>query len=115
MNFLMNAAYAADQAASGFASKGSGMSTLLLFGGIFLLFYVLIIRPQNKRSKDHRKMISALSAGDEVITTGGILGKILSINDNYISVEIAPNMAVRLQKSYVTTSLPKGTYTAIES
>lgn len=111
MNFFMNAAYAAETTVTS-AAKSNGFSTLLLFSVIFLLFYLLIIRPQSKRAKDHRSMVNKLTSGDEVITTGGILGKITAVNEGYFTVEIADNITVHLQKSYIVASLPKGTYKA---
>lgn len=114
MSFFITAAHAAEQADAA-APKGGGLSTMLLFGVIFLLFYMLIIRPQNKRSKEHRTLVQNLSQGDEVITSGGILGTITSVTDDYLNVEIAENVTVRMQKSYVTASLPKGTCDATKS
>jgi len=114
MSFFINAAYAvqeASQAASETVApvKGSGLSTLFLFAVIFLLFYMLIIRPQHKRSKEHRNMVKNLGIGDEVITSGGILGKIVATDDSYFNIEIADNIVIKLQKTYITSSLPKGT------
>ena len=110
----MNAAYAADGAAPAQA-PGGGMGTMFLFAVIFLLFYLLIIRPQNKRAKTHKTMIDSLAVGDEVVTNGGMIGKIVKLDDNYLSIEIADKVVIRLQKSYITSSLPKGTTKAIET
>jgi preprotein translocase subunit YajC len=115
MSFFMNAAHAAgDASGAAAAPAGGGMSTMLLFAVIFGLFYMLIIRPQQKRAKTHRNMISSIQQGDEVITNGGIIGKVVSLDENYISVEIAEHVTIRLQKSYVSASLPKGTAKAAE-
>ena len=82
---------------------------LLPFVVIFVLFYFMLIRPQMKRAKDQKKMIDALQKGDEVVTTGGVLGKITKVSDQYISLEIADNVVIQVQKPTVQTLLPKGT------
>ncbi len=82
---------------------------LLPFVIIFVLFYFMLIRPQMKRAKEQRKMIEALQKGDEVITTGGVLGKITKVSDQYMSLEIADNVVIQVQKATVQTLLPKGT------
>jgi len=82
---------------------------LLPFVIIFVLFYFMLIRPQMKRAKEQKKMIDALQKGDEVITTGGVLGKITKVSDQYMSLEIADNVVIQVQKATVQTLLPKGT------
>ena len=82
-----------------------GMLPLVL---MFVLLYFLLLRPQMKRAKDHRTMLTALQKGDEVVTAGGTLGKITSVADNYVRLEIAPNVEVTVQKQSVQTLLPKG-------
>ena len=82
---------------------------LLPFVVIFVLFYFMQIRPQMKRAKEQKKMIEALQKGDEVITTGGVLGKITKVSDQYMSLEIADNVVIQVQKATVQTLLPKGT------
>ena len=77
---------------------------LLLFG----VFYFLMIRPQMKRQKEHRAMVSALSKGDEVVTSGGVAGRVEDVGESFITVEIAPNVKVKVQKGAVTQVLPKG-------
>jgi preprotein translocase subunit YajC len=81
---------------------------------MFVLLYFLMIRPQMKRAKETKAMIEALQKGDEVITAGGVLGRITRINDAYISLEIAPNMEINVQKSAVQILLPKGTIKSIQ-
>jgi preprotein translocase subunit YajC len=76
---------------------------------IFVVFYFLLIRPQMKRAKEQRKMIEALAKGDEVVTGGGMLGKVTKVGDQYISLEIADGVVTHVQKSTVQTLLPKGT------
>ena len=82
---------------------------LLPFVVIFILFYFMLIRPQMKRAKDQKKMIETLQKGDEVITAGGLLGKITKVNEQYVSLEIADNVTIQVQKQTIQTLLPKGT------
>jgi len=85
------------------------MQFLLLFAPLFLIWYFLIIRPQNKRAKEQREMLSKIAAGDEVATTGGILGKVLEVGDQFLTLEIANGVSIKLQKFQVAQLLPKGT------
>ena len=80
---------------------------------IFVLFYFMLIRPQMKQAKQQKTMIDALKAGDEVATTGGVLGKVTKVGDNFVSVEIANNTVINVQKHAVQTLLPPGTIKAI--
>ena len=86
-----------------------GMMQFLPLIVIFVLFYFMLIRPQMKRAKEQKNMIEALQKGDEVVTTGGQLGKVVKVSENYVSVEIAENVVVNVQKAAITTLLPKGT------
>lgn len=81
---------------------------------IFVLFYFLLIRPQTKRAKEHKQMVGSLEKGDEVVTNGGVLGKITEVGENFISVEIADNVNIKVQRNAVASLLPKGTYKAKE-
>jgi len=90
------------------------MEMVLMFVLIFVVFYFLMIRPQVKRAKDHKKMLEALQKGDEVVTAGGSLGRVVRITDSYITLEIAENVNVHVQKPAVQTVLPKGTIKSIE-
>lgn len=76
---------------------------------IFVVFYFLLIRPQNKRAKEQREMLSKVAVGDEVATTGGILGKVTEVGEQFLSLEIASGVNVKLQKFQVAQVLPKGT------
>ena len=100
------------QAAAPAQSEGSLMSLLPLIL-IFAVFYLLLIRPQSKRAKEHKQMIEALQRGDEIITSGGELGLILNVSESYVIVEIAPNVEVTVLKTAVQTLLPKGTLKTI--
>lgn len=76
---------------------------------IFVLFWFMLIRPQMKQAKEHRKMLEALQKGDEVATTGGLTGRIVKVSDSFVSLEIAPETIIHVQKHAVQTLLPKGT------
>jgi preprotein translocase subunit YajC len=82
-----------------------GMLPIIL---MFVVLYFLMIRPQMKKAKEHKTMIEALQKGDEVVAVG-ILGKINKVSDNYLSLEVAPNTTIQVQKQAVTMLLPKGT------
>ena len=90
------------------AAGGSAMSSILMLVAFFAIFYFLLIRPQMKRNKEQRKMISELGKGDEVMTNGGIVGKIVKVGENYTELEIAENVVIKVQKSAVSGVLPKG-------
>ncbi len=85
------------------------LASLLLPIGLVVLFYFFLIRPQSKRQKEHKKMVSDLQKGEEVITSGGILGKITKVTDDFITLEIASNVSINIQKSAVQNIMPKGT------
>ncbi len=103
---LISNAYA--QGAAAPAQDGGGLSMILLFV-MFVAFYFLLVRPQQKRAKEQKAMIDALQKGDEVATVGGLLGRVSKIGDNYVGIEIADNVVVQVQKSAVQSVLPKGT------
>ncbi|BBD80073.1 preprotein translocase subunit YajC [Aerosticca soli] len=90
------------------AAPGNPLMTFLPLIVLFGLMYFMMIRPQMKRQKEHRAMLSALSKGDEVVTTGGIAGRVEEVGESFVTVEIAPNVKVKLQKSAVSQVLPKG-------
>ena len=90
-------------------APGGGMGTLLFPIILIAIMYFLMIRPQMKRAKEHRSMLDKLSKGDEVITSGGIAGTVTDIGDNFVTLEVADNVRVRVQKAAVGNVLPKGT------
>ncbi len=112
MSFFISDAMAEGAAATG-STEGSLMS-LIPFILLFVIFYFFLIRPQSKRVKEHKNMLTTLGKGDEVVTNGGILGKIVSINDEFVTVEIATNTEVKLQKQYIASLMPKGTIKSAE-
>lgn len=110
MNFFINSAYAQ---ADGAGAEPSGLFNLIFFGGFALIFYFLIWRPQSKRAKEMRELMGSLNKNDEVMTNGGILGKITKVDENYIVLEINDNVEIKMQKSAVSAVLPKGTIKSI--
>ncbi len=96
------------------AQPGGGMSFWIMMGLFVVIFYFLIIRPQNKRQKEHKKMIAEIDKGDEVVTAGGMLGKVSKVTDNYIVITISDNVDISVQKHAVTAVLPKGTLKSIK-
>ena len=102
LDFLISPAYA--QA----APQGDPFMSFLPLIVLVVLFYFMLIRPQMKRSKEHRDMLGKLAKGDEVITSGGLAGVVREIGENYLTVEIADTVAVKMQKSAVVSVLPKG-------
>jgi len=87
----------------------SNLSTFLPLILMFVVMYFLMIRPQQKRAKEQRAMMDALAKGDEVVTAGGILGKVSKVTDAYVTLEVAANTEIVVQKPSITTLLPKGT------
>jgi preprotein translocase subunit YajC len=108
MNFLFPIAYAQEPAAP------STTFNLLFIGGMFVLFYLILWRPQSKRAKEHKELIVSISKGDEVMTSGGILGKVSAVTDEYMAMQIADGVVIKVQKSSVAAALPKGTIAGIE-
>ncbi len=106
MNGLIPEAMA--QSAGG-AAPGGGLAPLLMMVVFIGIFYFLLIRPQQKKAKEHQNMVKALGVGDEVVTSGGILGKIVEVGDQFITLEIAPNVQIKVQRFQVTSLMPKGT------
>jgi preprotein translocase subunit YajC len=87
----------------------AGLFNIVMMIVLFAVFYFLLIRPQTKRVKEHKKMVDALAKGDEVITNGGLLGKITHLGDNFVVIEVAQNIEVKVQRQAVATVMPKGT------
>jgi len=102
---LISNAYAQTSA----APFGGDLMAFLPMVLIFIVFYFLLIRPQQKKAKEHRTMLGALQKGDEVVTAGGVLGKVTKLSDQYATVEIAPGVETPVQRSAITQLLPKGT------
>ncbi|WP_295572051.1 preprotein translocase subunit YajC [Stenotrophomonas maltophilia] len=105
--FLIPAAHA--QAAGGQPQGGMGLTTLLFPIILIAIMYFLMIRPQMKRQKEHKAMLEKIKRGDEVLTNGGIAGVVTDIGDNFITIEVADNVRIRVQKGAVGNVLPAGT------
>jgi preprotein translocase subunit YajC len=90
-------------------AQGDPLIMFLWLGGIFVLFYFLLIRPQNKKQKEHRQMVEALTTGDEVVTAGGVLGKVTDVGEQFLTVEVANNVSIKVQRHTVAAVMPKGT------
>lgn len=103
MDFFISNAYAQDAAAQG------GLLSFLPLIVIFAVFYFMLIRPQMKRAKEHKQLVSQLGKGDEVITNGGILGKITDVSDAFVTLELAENIKIKVQRQAVANIMPKGT------
>lgn len=109
MDFLISSAYA--QAADAAAQPNPLLSFLPLLV-LFAVFYFMLIRPQMRRAKEQRTMVAALAKGDEVVTNGGIAGRIDEVGESFLTVEIAANVKIKVQKNAVSVVLPKGTLKA---
>jgi preprotein translocase subunit YajC len=89
---------------------GGGFGQIIILVVFVAVFYFLLIRPQQKRLKDQQAMLSRLAAGDEVVTTGGILGRIIEVNDTFLTLEIADGVRIKVQKTQISQLMPKGTF-----
>jgi len=96
-------------AAAGDAAAEPGFGSLIPLVLIFVIFYFLLLRPQIKRGKEHKKMTESLAKGDEVVTNGGLLGRITKLDESFISLEIAEGVSVKVQRSAIGSMMPKGT------
>jgi len=105
MGFLISDAFAQ----GGGGGSGPGMGDFLFLIVIFAVFWFLLIRPQQKRQKEHKAMVEGLSKGDEVVTNGGLLGKIIKVGDNFVTLEVADGLMVQVQRVAVAALMPKGT------
>lgn len=109
MNFISQAhAQAAAQ-----PNADAGIMQLVMLVGLFVMFYFIAIRPQRKRQKEHTEMVTALAKGDEVVTTSGIMGKIVKLEGEYLLLNVAENVELKFQKHAIHAVLPKGTLKSI--
>jgi preprotein translocase subunit YajC len=114
MSFLISNVMADTAGAANAAtSQGDGTFSLVMIGVIFVLFYFMLIRPQNKRAKEHRELINKIEKGDEIATSSGILGRVVQLDEQYLKVAVAEGTEVTLQRSAVSAVLPKGTLAAL--
>ena len=109
--FFVPVAQAAEGAPAG---GGSGMAEIVIIVAFALVFYFLIWRPQSKRTKEHRQLVASIAKGDEVVTNGGLIGRVTRVDEQFLTLEVAKGVQLRLQKGAVTAALPKGTLKSIE-
>lgn len=103
LDFFIASAHAQD------ASTQGGLMSFLPLIVIFVIFYFLLIRPQMKRSKEHRKLVEELSTGAEVVTNGGLLGRITRVDESFVTVKFADKVEIKVQKNAIASVMPKGT------
>ncbi|PRB84355.1 preprotein translocase subunit YajC [Pseudomonas sp. MYb185] len=111
MSFFIPTAMA--QTAGAAPAAGFDPMSLIFLVGFVVIFYLMIWRPQAKRAKDHKNLIGSLSTGDEVVTNGGILGKIKKVTDEFVVLEVSEGQELKFQKAAIVAALPKGTLKAI--
>ncbi len=107
--FISNA-----MAAEGSAAGQGGFGSLIMLAVFGLIFYFLLIRPQSKRQKEHKTMISSIEKGDEVVTNGGLIGKVTKLDDNLLMLKVSDNTEVMVQRGMVASTLPKGTIKSLK-
>jgi len=103
-DLLISPAWAQD------APPGGGFQLIIMIGIFFLIMYFLLIRPQQKRTKEHKTLIASLDRGDEVVTSGGILGKVAEIENSFITLEVQDGVRIKVQKQSISAVMPKGTF-----
>ena len=103
LDFFISSAHAQD------AAQPGGLMSFLPLIVIFIIFYFLLIRPQMKRAKEHKQLVAQLGNGDEVVTNGGLLGRIINVDESFVTVEFADNVQIKVQKHAIASVMPKGT------
>lgn len=103
MDFFISTAHAASE------PQGGGLQLVFMVALFFGIMYFMIIRPQSKKAKEHASLLDALSKGDEVVTNGGILGKIVKLGDNFIELKVSDSSNIKIQRHAISTVMPKGT------
>jgi preprotein translocase subunit YajC len=103
LDFFIASAHAQD------AAQPGGLMSFLPLIIIFVIFYFLLIRPQMKRAKEHKKLVSELANGDEVVTNGGLLGRITNVGESFVTVELSDNVQIKVQRHAIASIMPKGT------
>ncbi|MGH8434838.1 MAG: preprotein translocase subunit YajC [Pseudomonas sp.] len=111
MSFLIPAAFA-DAAPAAAGPAGTGFEWVFLVG-FLVIFYLMIWRPQAKRAKEHKNLMGNLQKGDEIVTSGGIAGKINKVTDDFVVIEVSDTVELKIQKAAIAATLPKGTLKAI--
>ena len=103
LDFFISSAHAQD------AAQPGGLMSFLPLIVIFIIFYFLLIRPQMKRAKEHKQLVNQLANGDEIVTNGGLLGRITNVGESFVTVELADNVKIKVQRHAVASVMPKGT------
>lgn len=111
MSFLFSEAWAADAA----APKSGSLLDFLPIIGIMVVFYFLLIRPQQKRAKEHTNLVAALSKGDEIVTSGGVVGQVTRVEEDFVVCRVTNGVELRFQKQAVIATLPKGTIKELDA
>lgn len=106
MNFFISEAWAQNAPPAGAEPGWMSFLPLIL---IFVVFYFLLLRPQAKRAKEHKQMVESVSKGDEIVTNGGLLGRVTEVGENFLVIEVADGVQVKVQKQMISTLMPKGT------
>jgi preprotein translocase subunit YajC len=109
MSFFISNALAESAMTTSLPAQGAGFSQILILLGFVVIFYLLLWRPQAKRAKEHRQLMANLAVGDEVSTTGGIIGKVTALREDVITLKVAENVEIKMQKAAVASVLPKAT------
>ncbi len=104
MNFFISDAMAADA-----APQGGGLQLIIMMAIFFGIMYFMIIRPQQKRAKEHKELIASITKGDEIVAGGGIIGKVTNVGDNFIEMSVSDNTTIKVQRQAVAAVMPKGT------
>ncbi|MBN9231245.1 MAG: preprotein translocase subunit YajC [Legionella sp. 40-6] len=107
MSLLISDAFAA--AGTTASPQADGTFSLIMIAAIFVMFYFMLIRPQNKKAKEHRELVSRLKKGDEIVTSGGILARVVNLDDQYLKVSLTEGVEINIQRGAVIAVLPKGT------
>ena len=105
MNFLISDAMAEGAA----APQGGGLQMIIMMAIFFGIMYFMIIRPQQKRAKEHRELIASIGKGDEIVAAGGLVGKVVDLGDNLVEITVSDNTTLKVQRQAVVSVLPKGT------
>jgi preprotein translocase subunit YajC len=113
LTLLLATLFSASAFAEGEAPSGAGFEQLIFLGGFVLIFYFLLWRPQSKRAKEHKNLLGGLEKGSEVVTSGGIVGKITKVTDEFIVLKVGDNVEFPIQKQAIAAALPKGTIKSI--
>jgi preprotein translocase subunit YajC len=104
MDFIIS-----DAMAAGESPQGGGLQLIFMVALFFGIMYFMIIRPQSKKAKEHASLLDALSKGDEIVTNGGILGKITKLGDNFIELKVSDTSTMKIQRHAIASVMPKGT------